>query len=210
MKNGLIVFAREPLPGAVKTRLAASIGDHAAATLYETMLWDVLATARQMDNVETVVYWECAEKSLPLLAERYRCSSRRQSPGDLGQRMRSAFEGMFAGSCERCCIIGSDAPDLPRSYIQEAYQQLSVQQNDIVLGPSRDGGYYLLGLKQVWPQLFTGISWSSAVVLEQSLVAARDSGLTAALLPEWQDIDTVDDLQAFQERNRRAESLETT
>ncbi len=202
MKAGLIVFAREPLPGAVKTRLAASLGDQVAAELYETMLRDVLKTTRQLSDVESVVFWACEEESLPLLAERYRCCARRQSSGDLGQRMRVAFEEMFADGCGLCCIIGSDAPDLPPPYIQEAYQLLATPQTDVVFGPCRDGGYYLLGMRQVWPGLFTGISWSSADVLEQSLAAALDSGLTAALLPEWQDIDTVEDLKAFQERNR--------
>ena len=209
MKAGLIVFAREPLPGAVKTRLAASLGDQAAAELYETMLRDVLKGVRPLSDVDTVVYWACEEESLPRLAERYRCRSRRQSSGDLGQRMRVAFEEMFADGCGLCCIIGSDAPDLPPPYIQEAYQLLATPQTDVVLGPCRDGGYYLLGMRQVWPGLFTGISWSSADVLEQSLAAALDSGLTASLLPEWQDIDTVEDLQAFQERNRLTESMET-
>jgi rSAM/selenodomain-associated transferase 1 len=210
MKKGLIVFAREPLPGAVKTRLAASIGDRAATELYENMLQDVLKTGRQLSDVEIVVYWACEEESLLLLADKFRCSSRLQSPGDLGQRMQAAFEELFANGCELCCIIGSDAPDLPLSYIQEAYQLLAAQQTDIVFGPSRDGGYYLLGLRQVWAQLFMNIPWSSAAVLEQSLAAALDSGLTAALLPEWQDIDTLEDLNAFHERNRIMLSMETT
>jgi glycosyltransferase A (GT-A) superfamily protein (DUF2064 family) len=83
-------------------------------------------------------------------------------------------------------------------------------QADVVFGPSRDGGYYLLGMKQVLPQLFTNIPWSSTEVLQRSLAAARNSGLTVALLPEWQDIDTVEDLQAFQERKELAGTLETT
>lgn len=202
MKNGLIIFAREPLPGSVKTRLAASLGDRAAAELYETMLQDVLKSVRQLNNVNTVVYWACEADSLPMLAERYQCCARRQSPGDLGQRMQGAFEEMFANGCELCCIIGSDAPDLPLPYIQEAYLLLETQKANVVFGPCKDGGYYLLGLRQVWPQLFMNIPWSSASVLEHSLAAARDAGLMAALLPEWQDIDTLEDLQAFQERTR--------
>ena len=202
MKRGLIVFAREPIPGMVKTRLAAAVGGQVAADLYETMLRAVLKTSRRLDDVETVVYWACEEESLPRLDEKYRCSSRRQSMGDLGQRMQAAFQEMFSGGCDVCCIIGSDAPDLPLPYIQEAYRLLATQQADAVFGPSRDGGYYLLGMRKIWPQLFRNIPWSSADVLEQSLTAARESGLTAALLPEWQDIDTVEDLQAFQERNQ--------
>ena len=209
MNKGLIIFAREPIHGKVKTRLAAAVGDQAAADLYETMLRAVLKTSRQLDDVETIVYWACEEESLPRLDAKYRCSSRRQSMGDLGQRMQAAFQEMFSGGCDVCCIIGSDAPDLPFPYIQEAYRLLATQQTDAVFGPSRDGGYYLLGMRKIWPQLFSGIPWSSADVLAQSLAAARDSGLTAALLPEWQDIDTVEDLNAFQERNRLTVSTET-
>lgn len=209
MKNSLIIFAREPIPGEVKTRLAAEIGELAAAELYGTMLQDVLKNSRKMSEVETVVYWSCEEKALPRLAEKYQCISRLQSPGDLGQRMQAAFEEMFLADCELCCIIGSDAPDLPLSYIQEAYRLLSAQQADVVFGPCKDGGYYLLGLRQLQSQLFTNIPWSSAAVLERSLMAARDSGLTATLLPEWQDIDTVEDLNAFQERNRVRKSMVT-
>lgn len=209
MKRGLIVFAREPLPGTVKTRLAASVGDQAAAQLYESMLQDVLKTCRGQDDGETVIFWACEEDSLQRLAERYGFVSRRQRPGDLGQRMQSAFAEMFGDGCELCCIIGSDAPDLPFSYIQEAYRLLETEQTDIVFGPSVDGGYYLLGMKRVWPQLFTDISWSSADVLEQSLTAARDSGASVALLPEWHDIDTIEDLWAFQGRQRMAYAMET-
>lgn len=210
MKRGLIVFAREPLPGTVKTRLAAAVGDQAAAALYEKMIQDVLKTTRQLEDVETVVYWACEEASLPRLSQSYRCRSRRQSPGDLGQRMQAAFEEMFAGGCELCCIIGSDAPDLPAAYLRDAYDLLAAPHNDVVFGPCGDGGYYLLGLRRVWARLFTNIPWSSASVLGQSLSAARETGLTAALLPEWQDIDTLDGLHAFQERNRLSAATETT
>ncbi len=209
MKRGLIVFAREPLPGTVKTRLAAALGDQAATKLYETMLHDVLKAVRRLSEIDTVVYWACEEESLPLLSDRYHCRSRRQGRGDLGQRMQSAFEEMFAAGSDICCIIGSDAPDLPLSFVQEACRLLETAQTDVVLGPSRDGGYYLLGMRKVWPQLFSNIPWSSSTVLEQSLAAARDSGLTAALLPEWQDIDTLEDLRAFQERSRLKASMET-
>lgn len=206
MKRGLIVLAREPLPGKVKTRLAASIGDQAALELYESMLQDVLKGVRELSDVDVVVYWDCQEGALPLLAEKYRCRSRRQIPGELGERMRGAFEEMFADGSDVCCIIGSDAPDLPLPYLQEAYRLLSVPPADVVLGPCSDGGYYLLGLRLVCPELFSEIHWGSAAVLDQSLSAAEDSGRSVFLLPLWRDIDTLEDLQAFQERNRLPES----
>lgn len=203
MNKGLIVFAREPVSGRVKTRLAAAIGDRAAAEQYEAMLRDVLNTAWQLAGVKTVVYWACDEEALSRLADRFQCRSRRQSTGDLGERMQGAFEEMFADGCETCCIIGSDAPDLPPAYIQQAYELLVTEQADAVFGPSRDGGYYLLGLRRVCAGLFVDIAWSSSAVLEQSVAAAHSVGLTTALLPEWQDIDTVDDLNEYLQRTGR-------
>lgn len=201
-RKGLIIFAREPLPGRVKTRLAAAIGDQAAVELYLAMLRDVLETSRKLTDVESVVFWDCEEKSLTQLEEIYRCSSRRQMSGDLGQRMQAAFTEMFADGFESCCIIGSDAPDLPLSYIRDAYQLLEEQRTDAVFGPSADGGYYLLGLKRLYPGLFAGIDWSTGHVLRQSLAAAGFAGAATRLLPEWYDIDTPEDLDAFIKRVR--------
>ena len=203
MKKALIVFAREAIPGRVKTRLAASIGDHAAAELYDRMLQDVLETTRQLTDVESAVFWACEAQSLPFLAEKYRCSAHFQSEGDLGERMQAAFTAQFAAGADACCIIGSDAPDLPLSYLQEAFNMLEVEQADVVFGPSSDGGYYLLGMGRLYPPLFTDIPWSSSSVLKQSLAAARSAGLTISLLPEWHDVDTIEDLHALRERQRR-------
>ncbi len=200
-RKGLIVFAREPLPGKVKTRLAAAIGDAAAAGLYEAMLQDVLAITRKLMDVETIVFWDCEESGLQLLADRYSCRSRRQADGDLGQRMQAAFAEMFDNGFEQCCIIGSDIPDLPHDYIKEAFDLLAAEKADSIFGPSADGGYYLLGLKRMIPQLFANIDWSTPLVLRQSLEAARGVGATNVLIPEWQDIDTRDDLNSFMKRS---------
>ena len=198
--KGLIIFAREPLPGKVKTRLAAAIGDNAAAGLYRAMLLDVLDISRELTEVETVVFWDCEEDSLPLLADCYKCRSRRQAAGDLGQRMQAAFGTMFSAGFDNCCIIGSDIPDLPVAYLRQAFDLLATERTDAVFGPSADGGYYLLGLRRIIPQFFANIDWSTPLVLRQSLSAAQSAGLITALLPEWYDIDTHDDLQAFRER----------
>jgi rSAM/selenodomain-associated transferase 1 len=209
MRQGIIIFAREPLPGRVKTRLAVSVGEQAAADLYETMLLEVLEKSCALDGVEPLVYWACEEESLLRLAEKYCCNSSRQSSGDLGQRMQAAFTEMFAGGFDTCCIIGSDAPDLPLPYIKEAFGLLASRQADAVFGPCRDGGYYLLGVRQIQSQLFENISWSSGIVLEQSLAAAQEAKLTVMLLPEWQDIDTVEDLRAYRERKQLTEPMDT-
>jgi rSAM/selenodomain-associated transferase 1 len=209
MKNCLIVFAREPIPGKVKTRLAASIGNVAAADAYAAMLVEVLDTCRKLADLEMVVYWDCDETSLPLLADRYACRSRKQSAGDLGQRMKYAFAEMFETGFDTCCIIGSDAPDLPVSYIQEAVHLLVAGQIDAVFGPTHDGGYYLLGLSRIWPRLFTDIDWSTPQVLQQSLTAGELAGVRATLLPEWYDIDTQQDLEKYRERKRAQTQAQT-
>lgn len=199
--KSLIIFAREPLPGKAKTRLAAAIGDSAAAELYEAMLRDVLAISRKLTDVESVVFWDCEESSLPRLAESFRCRSRRQAGGDLGRRMQAAFTEMFDNGFEHCCIIGSDIPDLPPAYIQQAFDLLAAEKSDAVFGPSDDGGYYLLGLRRMIPQLFTKIDWSTPLALRQSLEAAREAGATTAQLPIWHDIDTQEDLNSFMQRS---------
>ena len=210
MNRGLIIFAREPVPGRVKTRLAASIGERAAAELYETMLQDVLKASQLLSDVKTVVFWDCEEESLPLLAERYRCHSRRQSQGDLGGRMQTAFEELFAEGFEACCIIGSDAPDLPVASIADAFDALATRQADVVYGPSSDGGYYLLGLRRIIPPLFLDIAWGTPRVLQQSLAAAERVGAQVVLLPEWYDIDTLEDLNAFRKRSQPATAIPAT
>lgn len=199
----LIIFAREPLPGRVKSRLAADVGDEAAVELYEAMLLDVLEISRGLTGIESVVFWDCAAESLPLLSERFGCQSRRQADGDLGQRMQAAFAEMFSAGFESCCIIGSDAPDLPPDCIKRAFEILESGQSYVVFGPSSDGGYYLLGLKQIFPQLFREITWSSPFVLQQSLTAAQAAGAVPALLPVWHDIDTRQDLNSFLIRSAR-------
>jgi rSAM/selenodomain-associated transferase 1 len=201
-RSGLIVFAREPIPGRVKTRLAASVGDIAAAELYELMLQDVLNTSRQLGEVETIVFWDCEVESLAHLARRYSCCSKKQSGGDLGQRMQAAFGEMFASGYDACCIIGSDAPDLPFSYIQQAFDRLTKERVDAVFGPCDDGGYYLMGMSRLWPQLFENIDWSTSNVLRESLAEAVMAGCKTSLLPEWYDIDNVDDLEKYRARSK--------
>ena len=200
MTRGLIVFAREPLPGRVKTRLAAAVGDVAAAALYETMLRQVLETAHRLDDVDVHVFWDCEEGALPRLTESFCCQSRRQVAGSLGERMEAAFIRLFAEGYSSCCIIGSDAPDLPPSYILDAFQLVESNQAQVVFGPCPDGGYYLLAMVGPHPLLFSDIPWSTGRVLERSREAARHADLMVALLPEWQDIDTIADFQAFQHR----------
>ncbi|WP_173198212.1 TIGR04282 family arsenosugar biosynthesis glycosyltransferase [Geobacter sp. SVR] len=192
--KGLIIFAREPVPGRVKTRLARQVGEQAAADLYAEMLADVVALAASLEDVRPVVFWalENPDVSCPEFSG---MGSARQQGACLGERMSDAFERTFADGSELCCIIGSDSPDLPADYVRQAFDVLEQGRADVVFGPSEDGGYYLLGMSRLWPELFEGISWGGPQVLEVSLERARKQGLRAVLLPTWYDIDTAADLE---------------
>ena len=194
MNKGLIIFARKPVPGRVKTRLAQDVGDQAAADLYAAMLDDVLENAANLEGIRTMAFWATdGDTNLPLPAAKV--ESFVQSGMDLGERMAAAFESAFASGMEACCIIGTDSPDLPVEYISKAFDHLDNDEVDAVFGPAEDGGYYLLGLKQWWPGLFQNIPWSTEVVLESSLKRAGELGLRTALLPIWYDLDEMKDLR---------------
>lgn len=195
MTRGLIVFAREPVPGTVKTRLARDLGKEAATELYAAMLADVLEQAASLDDLRVLVFWSQEGDTLPYYPAYPRLQMFRQSGGTLGERMAAAFSAAFARGIHACCIIGSDAPDLPAEYIRQAFDALEHGQADVVFGPARDGGYYLLGMKRLWEPLFEDIAWSSPQVLAASCERAAELNLATTLLPVWHDIDTIDDLQ---------------
>lgn len=193
MSKGLIIFARAPVPGKVKTRLARDVGEQVATELYGAMLDDVLEMAALLDDVRLLVFW--ADGSYPHFPGIPRLEMFEQSGEDLGQRMANAFRTAFEEGIDACCIIGSDLPDLPLEYVRKAFRMLEENRIDAVFGPSSDGGYYLLGMRRLWPELFENVPWSTSLVLETSLKHARASELTVDLLPVWHDIDTIDDLK---------------
>jgi rSAM/selenodomain-associated transferase 1 len=192
--KGLIIFAREPVPGKVKTRLGRDIGYTAAANLYSAMLDDVLESAAGLEGVRPLLFWACDDASIPSCPALTPMESFEQCGATLGQRMADAFEQAFGSGCTVCCIIGTDSPDLPTEYIRQAFDLLCRDEAEVVFGPARDGGYYLLGLRQSWPGLFEDIAWGTPEVLAISVARARGLGLRTSLLPLWYDIDTLDDL----------------
>lgn len=119
-----------------------------------------------------------------------------QPAGDLGHRMQSAFTHAFAEGATAVVIIGTDCPGLTTKHLQEAYAALRT--HDLVLGPATDGGYYLLGMKKAWPELFENKQWSTESVRADTLADAQRLGLQVHLLQELRDVDTADDLVAWQ------------
>jgi rSAM/selenodomain-associated transferase 1 len=194
MNRGLIIFAREPVPGKVKTRLAREVGNKCAAELYCAMIEDVLANAASLDGVQPLLFWALDSAVMPADPGIPGLRMFEQHGTTLGARMEAAFRHAFQNGIDVCCIIGTDSPDLPPEYIAEAFDLLENNRADVVFGPAEDGGYYLLGLRQIWRELFADIAWSTPEVLAASLARANELGLRTSLLPSWYDIDTLQDL----------------
>jgi rSAM/selenodomain-associated transferase 1 len=193
MQGVVLVMAKAPVPGTVKTRLADALGADEAAALYRCFLLDTLDLVREVEAARALAYapasgraWFAATCPDFLLLP--------QGKGDLGARMTAAFAALFARGFGPVVTIGADAPTVPRSYVAAALAMLSAGRADVVLGPAQDGGYYLVGLTAPRPGLFENIAWSSADVLTQSLARVADLGLRVTTLPRWWDVDTPTDL----------------
>ena len=195
----LIVFAREPQLGRVKTRLAADIGPEAALAVYRELL-GITAAAVTAAGVPATVW--LAEAPAPPAhpgqprPEWPRLPWRAQPPvPELGERMAHAFGEAFAGGATRAVIIGTDCPGLSAELLRQAFAHLAT--HDVVLGPAADGGYYLLGLRTLQPALFANKDWSTATVLPDTLADAARLGLRVAQLPELHDVDSGPDLATW-------------
>lgn len=196
--DAFILFLRYPEKGAVKTRLARRLGDDLTYELYHCFLADLAAMVRQVEAEKIIVYSGPAGISFFDFSG---VSCLRQRGDDLGERMYFAFEDVFAQGFDRLVLAGSDIPDLPSAFVNEALNRLTGA--DIVLGPGADGGYYLIGCSResLCRSIFADIPWSTPRVFSETLERVADAKLAARLLPEWPDIDDLEDLQRFYERN---------
>jgi len=193
----LLIFARQPVAGQVKTRLVPALSPEAAALVYEASLHDVLRlAARERGRVE--LWYDGGREAEHYFTQEFPVLRiMRQATGDLGDRMRDAFARSFEDGAERVIIMGSDSPTLPEAHLNAAFDTLHEEQ--AVVGPAIDGGYYLIGLRaDAWPAaaaLFSNIAWSTPHVLEQTLARAERAGIALHSVPQWYDIDTVEDLR---------------
>ena len=195
MKKALIVFAKQPLPGKVKTRLMPLLSPEEAAELYRCMLIDTLSKVRQLEGVDVYLFFEGSGEAATYFATIVDgMETLPQHGNDLGERMMDAFQRTFERGYESVAIIGTDSPDLPVTFVEEAFISLEDARIDAVFGPSEDGGYYLLALKRLSTQLFQGIGWSSQTVLRESVATAEKVGMRTTTLSLWNDVDTVADL----------------
>jgi|3_EtaG_2_1085321.scaffolds.fasta_scaffold48380_3 hypothetical protein len=191
----LIIFVKNPELGKCKTRLAATIGDEKALNFYKNMLKRTKEVAKKVNADKAIYYSSFIDKNdLWSNEPPFYKSLQNQNP-DLGIKMKSAFEEAFQDGYDSVCIIGSDCYALDEKVIEKAFK--SLENKDAVLGPSNDGGYYLLGMKQLHNQLFVNKEWSTESVASDTINDFRNLKLSFDLLDELTDIDNEEDLRSI-------------
>jgi rSAM/selenodomain-associated transferase 1 len=192
--NALIVVAKRPVPGETKTRLCPPLNPQSAADFYRCLLLDTLALLKRFQGADfTVAFAPATARAYfeAMLPNGFRLLP--QQGADLGERLAHALGQHFDLGYHRVAIMNSDGPTLPLTYLEEAFSGLD--HSDVTLGPSHDGGYYLIGMKQRQPDLFRGITWSTEHVYRQTRAICRRLGLSVHRLPAWYDVDVEADLE---------------
>lgn len=209
----ILLFTRYPEPGKTKTRLIGELGADGAALLHKRLTERVFIQTqllRQRSGIETTVFFSggSSKKMFSWLGSIH-CVE--QISGDLGQRMRGAFKHSFSEGAEKAILIGSDIPDISAELLQQAFNALSTK--EVVIGPSRDGGYYLIGITAIAPGdcvpegaspllslLFDKMSWSTGKVFDDTMSRLESAGYETELLPTLRDIDLPSDLAFAKEK----------
>ena len=198
----LVVMAKAPRAGLVKTRLSPPLAPGDAAALYRCFLKDRLREVKACRWVgKTVAFTPESEKAFFQREVPAGFELLLQEGESLSQRVSGIFTRLFARRHRAVVVTDSDSPDLPAALLDESFRALTGGA-DVVFGPCLDGGYYLVGMKEEIPGFFEGIPWSTSKVLDESLGRASRLGLSVVLLAPWQDIDTGEDLRAFYHRFR--------
>lgn len=194
----IAIFCKHPTPGKVKTRLAASVGDRIAADIYQQLLHDTVRTAE--DSGIAVSLWISPADKEPWFRARYpRVEILQQPEGDLGNRLASAAS-THTRRGERWLFLGSDCPTLTVRDLHEAEKALDSR--SIVLGPTDDGGYWLIGGDGEYPELWRGMPWSQASLFEETIRVIREQGLRPTPMRQQSDMDTLEDLRLLRKKGK--------
>ncbi len=192
----LAVFAKEPVAGAVKTRLSPPLSHEEAAELYRLALLETIDRLTRAGFQPTLFYSgrkNYFHRVFPNLPLRF------QGEGNLGERLERAFAGHLRDGAGKMVVIGSDSPDLPPDIIEKAFSIL--EREEVVVAPARDGGYVLLGESRHHPEIFRAIPWGSDRVLRETRCRAKEKGLTLMEIEGWEDIDDAASLERFLRRS---------
>lgn len=203
----ILLFIKYPTPGRVKTRLGEVIGPDAAAGLYKCFVEDMLKGLGKVGATIRICYLpeddaDIEPRLREWLGEGYGLYP--QQGADLGERMKGAMQLAFADGFDRVVLLGSDIPDFPPELVHKAL--LDLDRMDAVVGPAYDGGYYLIGFRRemFFPEVFDGIVWGEADVFRPTVERIRRKGLELLRLPDWNDVDTIWDLNVLYRTNRNS------
>lgn len=204
-ENILIIFVKAPRLGTVKTRLQPQLTPEQSLALYRAMSEDLVAKFYEVTEFDLQIhFWppNGREEMQQWLGDDLVFTA--QEEGDLGRKMHQAFVQVFQQGYRKAVITGSDLPGLNQFHIREAFHQL--ERHDAVLGPTYDGGYYLIALKSLHPELFANVPWSTDAVMKQTLENARRANLRIAHLKPEADLDTFSDVRKFWEQLHPSEA----
>jgi rSAM/selenodomain-associated transferase 1 len=193
MRKALLVIAKAPVAGSVKTRLGALFSQELTAEFYVCLMRDTLALAERVSGVDRCVLFapDDAEVYFRSLAPSFQLHPQRGA--DLNSRLLHAFEDYLGKGYTHVVIMDSDSPTLPARYLERAFGLL--EEHDVVLGPCEDGGYYLIGAKAAHPELFLGLQMSTPRVFAETAARAESAGLQLGRLPLWYDVDFAADVR---------------
>jgi rSAM/selenodomain-associated transferase 1 len=207
----LAIFAKAPIPGEVKTRLFPHLTPEDTAQLQRAFILDTLRHLKSLQNIRCCIacYPSSTHPFFRQLSQDYPVELLDQQGNDLGERMDGIVKTLLGSGCSDVVLIGTDIPTLPASYVNDAFDILKrrAPQTDVVLGPSEDGGYYLIGLSRRIPQLFQSVPWSTQKVFEITLQKIRDLNLKCEILPQWFDVDDLNHLKALKAQLARQPDL---
>jgi rSAM/selenodomain-associated transferase 1 len=199
-KRAIVIAAKPPVPGKVKTRLSPPLNLKESAELYECFLTDTVNTIATLDKIDRFIafYPEISREDLSLTSlDKFTLIA--QKGIDLGKRLSSVFCHLFSRNYQSVTIMGSDLPNLPVEFVKQSLCDLGKKSVDVTIGPCRDGGYYLIGLKAFHGNLFDGIPWSTTAVFEKTIETIRMLGLKVSILPMWYDVDDQEDLRLLKD-----------
>lgn len=194
--NALAVMAKAPIPGSVKTRMVPPLTHEQAAELCRALLLDQLEHLSALADVELFVAFAPAEAVTlieNIVPTGFQCFP--QSGADLGERMNTIFDDLWQRGHRNLVLIGSDLPAVPLNILNDAFHALESERRHVVLGPSRDGGYYLVGMNRPTPEIFNEMSWSHDRVFSQTIEKLANLRINFTVLPDWFDLDTVEDIE---------------
>lgn len=197
----LVVVAKAPVPGKVKTRFLPELTFEEAANLYQCFIHDRIKEISTLDGIDKAIAFtpsNARETFASFTPNGFKLFA--QKGKDLGKRLNNIFLENLTCGYGAVSIIDSDSPDLPKSIVQESFRILLSNRADVVFGPCHDGGYYLVGMRKPHPELFKGIPWSTETVLQATLEKAEKIEIKTELLSRWNDLDTFEDLIAFFEK----------